>query len=71
VKGSDKPVDVARKKQVTYALVNSDTMEILSGVTDGAAVVVAGGNYLTDGSAVNVVKDEASQEEAEPTKKVH
>jgi hypothetical protein len=51
----------AVKKTVRYTLIDSDTVEIVDGVDDGAAVVVAGGNYLTDKAAVNVVGSEAPE----------
>jgi len=54
-------VRIARKKAIRYSLVDSDTIEILDGVADGAAVVIAGGNLLTDGAKVNVVGDEPGQ----------
>lgn len=50
---------VSHKTPVTFVLIDSDTVEILEGIKDGSALVVAGGNYLTDKSAVKVVTDEA------------
>jgi multidrug efflux pump subunit AcrA (membrane-fusion protein) len=47
--------DKAKRSPVTYRLVDSDTVELLSGVEDGAQVVVAGGNLLSDGAAVSIV----------------
>lgn len=51
--------DKARRLPVTYRLVDSDTIEVLSGVENGARVVVAGANLLSDGATVSVVPSTA------------
>lgn len=42
----------AARKLVTFQVVDNDTLEILSGLEDGAEVVVAGAKQLTEGAAV-------------------
>jgi multidrug efflux pump subunit AcrA (membrane-fusion protein) len=56
--------DAARKAPVKFALVDSDTVEILEGIEDGSAIVVAGGNFVTDKAAVKVVASEATDKKA-------
>lgn len=56
--------DIARRAPVKFALVNSDTVEILEGIEDGAAIVVAGGNFLTDKAAVKVVAADPVEKKA-------
>ena len=54
----------ARKAPVKFALVDSDTVEILEGIEDGAALVVAGGNFVTDKAPVKVVEAEPAEKKA-------
>jgi membrane fusion protein (multidrug efflux system) len=56
--------DIARRAPVKFSLVDSDTVEILEGIEDGAAIVVAGGNFVTDKSAVKVVESEPVEKKA-------
>jgi RND family efflux transporter MFP subunit len=56
--------ETAKRVPVKFALVDSDTVEILEGIEDGAAIVVAGGNFVTDKAAVKVVASEKVDEKA-------
>jgi multidrug efflux pump subunit AcrA (membrane-fusion protein) len=60
----EKTANIARKKVVNYLLIDSDTVEVVSGIEDGSRIVVAGGNYLTEGSEVNVVGDDRGSAKA-------
>ena len=55
---------VAKRTPVKFALVDSDTVEILEGIEDGSTIVVAGGNFVTDKAAVKVVEPEAVDKKA-------
>jgi multidrug efflux pump subunit AcrA (membrane-fusion protein) len=52
---------VAHKKPIKFALVDSDTLEILEGIEDNSYVVVAGGNYLTDKAPAKIVGEAAEE----------
>ncbi len=54
----------AKRTPVKFALVDSDTAEILEGIDDGAAIVVAGGNFVTDKAAVTVIADDPADKKA-------
>lgn len=49
--------DRASRIAVNYRLVDNDSLEIISGLEEGAQVVVAGGNLLSDGASVSVVSN--------------
>jgi len=50
----------AVRKTVQFIVITDDEIEVTSGLDDGAQVVVAGNNLLSDGSEVHIVKDEVS-----------
>ena len=52
--------DKAIRTNVTYRLLDNDTIEILSGLESGSNIVIAGGNLLTDGASVVIVPQENS-----------
>ena len=57
---------IARRVAVTFDVVNSDTVEILSGLQNDAKVISAGSNLLGDKSPVKIVSDDAKPDGAAP-----
>lgn len=51
--------ETARRVPVKYSVIDSDTVEILSGLKDNAQVISAGGNLIGDGSQIRIVTDAA------------
>ncbi len=47
--------EVARRLPVKYAVIDSDTVEILEGLEESAQVISAGGNLIGDGSPIKVL----------------
>ena len=51
------PDGIARRRVVQAGLLGETLAEITSGLAEGERVVVAGVDFLRDGTAVNVVRD--------------
>lgn len=48
---------IARRREVTLGLLTGDLAEVVDGVAAGERVVVAGADFMRDGTAVNVVRE--------------